>query len=401
MAITAEHPLRRSSRPATVRPPQPAAPSRLEGIDLVRGLVIVIMALDHVRAYFTDLRFDPTDLSRASTVLFLTRWITHYCAPVFVLLAGVSAGLAARRRSPSELSRFLLTRGLWLIVVEFTVVNLAWRFNLRLENIWAQVIWAIGASMVVLAALCRLPRSAVGVIGLVLIAGHNLLDGIAPSAFGSFAALWNILHVRGPIFGGAILVFYPLLPWLGVMAAGWFLAGLWTEHSAEYRRSTLAMIGAAAIALFIALRLTRIYGDPSPWDPGSTSPILSVLNTTKYPASLQYLLMTLGPACLLLAALDGGGRSGFRWLADFGRVPLFFYVVHLYLIHGLAVLVAATQGFHPAQMMEPFTNLPVTWGVGLGAVYLVWAGIIAMLYPVSLWYGRMKAAGRGWWWGYL
>lgn len=401
MDITAEHRVLRGSHPATSRPPRPVAPSRLDGIDLVRGLVIVIMALDHVRAYFTDLRFDPTDLSRTTAALFLTRWITHYCAPVFVLLAGVGAGLAARRRSPSELSRFLLTRGLWLIVVEFTVVNLAWRFNLRLENLWAQVIWAIGASMVILAALSRLPRNAVGVIGLALIAGHNLLDGIAPSAFGSFAPLWNILHVRGPILGGAVLVFYPLLPWLGVMAAGWFLAGLWTGQSGENRRFTLAMVGAASIALFLALRLTRIYGDPAPWDPGSPHPILSVLNTTKYPPSLQYLLMTLGPACLLLAMVDGGVRPGFRWLVDFGRVPFFFYVVHLYLIHGLAVLVAGAQGFDPGQMMEPYTHLPSTWGVGLGSVYLVWAGIIGVLYPLCRWYARVKAAGRGWWWGYL
>src|SRR5262245_627951 len=199
MGTTAEYPVRRTSRPTAITPSRPAAPARLEGIDLVRGLVIVVMALDHTRDFFSNLKFDPTDLSQASTGLFLTRWITHFCAPTFVMLAGLSAGLVGRKRSPSELSRFLLNRGLWLILLEFTIVHLGWHFNLRYDSFRAQVIWVIGASMVILAGLVRLPRLAIGAIALALIAGHNLTDGVKPEAFGALAPLWQVLHVQGPL----------------------------------------------------------------------------------------------------------------------------------------------------------------------------------------------------------
>jgi uncharacterized membrane protein len=400
MTITAEYPVRRASRPvpvASIRPVVP--PSRLEGIDLVRGLVIVLMALDHTRDFFSAVRFEPTDLTQTNVALFLTRWITHYCAPTFVLLAGVSAALVGRKRTGADLTRFLLTRGLWLIVLEFTVVNLAWEFNLRYHLAHAQVIWAIGASMVVLAGLVRLSRPVIGAVAVALIAGHNLLDRLTPADFGPLAPLWQVLHVPGVIGGDHIQIRYPLLPWIGVIAAGYLLGRFWTDQSGEPRRHSLIVLGMNLIAAFVVLRLGNVYGDPSPWDPASPHPLLSVLNTTKYPPSLLYLLMTLGPAFLLLALADRGAGRGFRWLVTFGRVPLFFYVAHLYLIHGLAVLAQHAQGYAFADLFR--RQLPVGYGFGLPVVYLVWASVIVSLYPLCAWYGRVKAAGRGWWWSYL
>ena len=403
MTITAEYPVRpRPSRPATVTPIRPAAAparARLDGIDLVRGLAIVLMALDHVRHYFTDVRFDPTDLTQASAPLFLTRWVTHYCAPAFVLLAGVSAALWARKRSAAELSRFLLTRGLWLIALEFTVVYFGWNFNVRYESVHAQVIWAIGASMVVMAGLVRLPRKTIGLVALGLIAGHNLFDGIRPEALGPLAPLWQVLHAPGIIAGTTVLVLYPLLPWIGVLAAGYLMGRFWIEESSEERRLSLLVLGMSLMAGFVVLRLSGVYGDASPWDPRSPHPLLSVLNTTKYPPSLQYLLMTLGPACLLLALVDRGAPRGLGWLVTFGRVPLFFYVAHIYLIHALEVLVGQALGFAPYDLMRSVQ--PAGFGFGLPVVYLIWLSVVAALYPLSAWYARVKAAGRGWWWGYL
>jgi uncharacterized membrane protein len=396
MSSTAEYSVRVSRR-AVVTPIQPASSARLEGIDLVRGLVIVIMALDHTRDFFSQVRFDPADMSQTTTALFLTRWITHFCAPAFMLLAGISAALVARKKSLSDLSRFLLTRGLWLILLEFTVVNLGWQLNLRFHAVHAQVIWALGASMVVLAGLVRLPRGAVAAVALTMIFGHNLLDGISPAQFGALAPLWQILHVRGVFPGTSFELVYPLIPWIGVMAAGYLLGPLWTQWSRDSRRHGLAVLGASMMAGFVVLRIGGVYGDPSPWDIQSPHPFLSLLNTTKYPPSLQYLLMTLGPTFLLLAAVDSGVRTGFRWLVDFGRVPLFFYVAHIYLIHATAAVVQHLQGY-TSVFQRP---LPDGYGFGLPVVYLVWAGVIATLYPFSLWYGRVKARGRGWWWGYL
>lgn len=405
MSTNAEYPIRGASRrvtaPHTDLPitPRPGGGSRLDGIDLVRGLVIVLMALDHTRDFFSAVRFDPTDLTQASPALFLTRWITHYCAPAFVFLAGVSAALMARKRTAAELSRFLVSRGLWLILLEFTVVYLGWHYNLRFEEVYAQVIWAIGASMVVLAGLIRLPRKAVWAIALGLILGHNLLDGLVPADFGVLAPLWRVLHSPGAIPGTTVLIRYPLIPWIGVMAAGYLLGSLWTGHTAEARRHRLAVLGVSLIAGFLVLRLGGIYGEPSLWDPSLPHPLLAVLNTTKYPPSLLFLMMTLGPAFLLLSFTDKGAPRGLGWLVTFGRVPLFFYAAHIYLIHGLAVLVGSAEGFAAGDMMK--RQPPDGFGFGLPVVYLVWVGVIATLYPLCRWYGRVKAAGKGWWWGYL
>src|SRR5688500_15375472 len=281
--------------PAPPDPHAAAAPRRrLDHVDLLRGLVMVIMVLDHVRAYFTEIRFDPTDLSRTDAALFATRWITHYCAPVFVFLAGASAWSAGTRRTRGELARFLLSRGAWLILIEMTVISLAWYLSSRWTmGAAAQVIWVIGASMMVLAGLIYFPRPAIAAFGLTLVLGHNLLDGIAPATFGALAPLWHVLHVPGPLGGLPVFLLYPLLLWVGVMALGYVVGpAVFSQDPRMPRR--LAWTGALMVAGFVVLRGMDVYGDPSPRLQDGSPELLamSFLNVTKYPPSLLFLLMT-------------------------------------------------------------------------------------------------------------
>ena len=290
---------------------QASARPRLDSVDLLRGLVIVIMALDHARDFFTSARFDPTDLTQTTAPLFLTRWITHFCAPVFVFLAGTSAYLyQARGKSPREASWFLLTRGLWLVVLEWTVIRWAWMFNFNYtsELLFVQVIWVIGVSMIVLAGLVHLPLGAVAALGIAMIAGHNLLDGVAPESLGRWAPLWILLHVQAPIplrGDQVFFVIYPLVPWIGVMAAGYAFGRL-LHRPAEERRRMLLRLGGGLTIAFLALRALNGYGDPAPWSVQESAgrTVLSFLNTTKYPPSLLFLLMALGPAIALLPLLE-------------------------------------------------------------------------------------------------
>jgi uncharacterized membrane protein len=375
---------------------------RLSSIDVLRGLVIVIMALDHVRAYFTDVRFDPLDPSQTNALLYLTRWITNLCAPTFILLAGVSAYLMSRRTTKPALTRSLVTRGLWLIVLEWTVVTYAWTFSFRYEmGAILQVIWAIGVSMIVLGLLVRLPVRVVGAIGLAICVGHNLLDSVPPEAFGEFAWLWKVLHVKaGPT--GIAFIYYPLVPWVGLMAVGYALGKVYDLDSAR-RAQLLIVLGAGAIVLFVVLRLINTYGDPHPWVPqadfGRT--VMAFMNVQKYPPSLDYLLATVGPALLLLAWFE---RTR-GWLAEilqtFGRVPLFFYVLHIALAHLAAGLLAMSLGFGTDVLGGFFLSFPPTWGVGLGGVYAAWLFVIATLYPACLWFADLKARRRDWWLYYL
>jgi uncharacterized membrane protein len=396
------------TRSAASTPSAPVAtptgrPSRLPSIDILRGTVMAIMLVDHVRAYFSDVRFDPTDLARTTAPLFLTRWITHFCAPVFVLLAGVGAWLAGRRRTRRELSAFLLTRGLWLVGVEFSVISFAWYFNFDFPmGAFGQVIWAIGVSMVVLAGLVWLPVPAIAVISLALIGGHNLLDGVDPASLGALAPLWTVLHAPGPLAGMGIFVLYPLVPWIGVLAAGYVLAA-WLDRRPGQRPRRLIAVGAALTLGFVVIRALNGYGDPRPWavqaDPGFTA--LSFINLTKYPPSLLYLMMTVGPALLVLAWLERAPRRGTAWLATFGQVAFFYYVVHLFVVHSLAVGLGMAQGFAPGQMAQLFLNLPAGYGVGLPAVWGLAAALVAALYPLCRWYAGVKRRGKGWWWSYL
>ncbi len=383
--------------------PSRSVSKRLSSVDILRGLVIVIMTLDHVRDYFTSAHFDVADLSRTTAPLFLTRWATHFCAPTFVLLAGVSAWLAGRRRSRSDLAGFLLKRGIWLLVLEFTLVTFAWYFNFNFElGLRAQVIWAIGISMMVLAGLLYLPRPAILAIAVAIIAGHNLLDDITLQDAGRLAPIWTVLHVQGPISALHLFVTYPVLPWIGVMAFG-YLLGPVLDFPAHQRRQTLIGLGLALIAGFVLLRLLNLYGDPSSWSQQRNGllTLFSFVNVTKYPPSLQFLLITLGPALIGLALLELVGGRVVEWLRVFGQVPLFYYVAHLYLIHLLAIAGGALQGYPISAMATIYRLLPSSYGYGLPVVYLVWLAVVVALYLACRWFGARKRNGRGWWWAYL
>jgi uncharacterized membrane protein len=383
-----------------------AARVRVDSIDLLRGLVMVLMVLDHARMYLTEARFDPTDLAQTTPALFLTRWITHFCAPVFVFLAGTSAFLSGSRRgSKLDLARFLASRGLWLVLLELTLVNAAWSFNLRFESgVILQVIWAIGASMLALALLIALPTWAVGAFGVALIAGHNLFDGVSPESLGAFAVPWAFLHVSGvrEAFGAPLFILYPLVPWVGVMAAGYAFGTLYRLAPRERRRWLLAL-GAALVLLFVLLRAAGAYGDPRPYAAQAT-PVLSFLaflNVTKYPPSVAYVAMTLGPAFLALAAFERSRGALSRLLVTLGRVPLFFYMLHIVLVHAMALALGVAQGHPAAAFLRDFRHRPDGFGFGLPAVYAAWLLALALLYPGSRWFAGVKRRSRSAWLSYL
>jgi uncharacterized membrane protein len=380
---------------------------RLESVDLLRGLVMVVMALDHVRDHLHRgaMMNDPTDLAHTTPAIFLTRWVTHSCAPVFVFLAGTGAFLwGARGRTKDEISRYLLTRGLWLVALELTVVNWEWNFGVTFSFIYAQVIWALGWSMVALAALVRLPLPAIGAFGWWMILGHNLFDGVKSERFGPFGWLWSILHVPGPIVwapGHTLLVVYPLVPWIGVMAAG-YAFGSWMANPDPKRRQRLIAVGLLLVAVFAELRTYNFYGDPHPWahQKDALFSTLSFLNCSKYPPSLLFLLMTLGPALVLLGVTDRRLPALARPLVVFGRVPLFYYVIHLFLIDMITAGCAlARYGIGAAKMLEK--GPAADWGYGLPVVYAIWLAAVVALYPVCRWYAGVKARSQSRWLSYL
>jgi uncharacterized membrane protein len=371
-----------------------AARPRLDSIDLLRGLVMVMMALDHARDFFGVGGANPRDVTEPA--LFLTRWVTHFCAPIFIFLSGISAWLyGARGRSAGALSWFLLSRGAWLILIEFTLVRFGWRFSFPFDVFVAQVIFAIGASMVVLAGLIHLPRWAIAAVALIMIAGHNLFDGVDADEFGGFAWIWNFLHERGAIQLSAdtrVYVLYPLVPWIGVMAAGYALGPLFRRDESE-RRQWLFWLGAAVTIGFVLMRATNLYGDPAAWSvqDSALETVLSFINCEKYPPSLLYLMMTLGPGLMLLAVFERARGRLADVITTFGRVPFLYYVVHLYLIHALALAAAwwtSGGGSRPA-------------GLSLAWVYAVWLLVVVSLYPVCRWFAGVKRRSRAWWLSYL
>lgn len=384
---------------------------RVESVDLLRGIIIVIMALDHVHDFFGALGANPTDLATTTAPLFLTRWITHFCAPVFFLLTGTGARLALQRMSTRELSRFLLTRGLWLLFLEVVVMRFALQFNFDYQVTIITVLWALGWAMIVLAGLIHLPGSAILAFGVVLVAGHNLLDGIPASAFGSLAPLWSVLHAPGFLVNTprhVVFIAYPLIPWVGVTALGYTL-GQTYRWSNERRRALLLGLGVGLSVGFVLLRLLNVYGDPVAWSvqklPLWTA--LSFLDTNKYPPSLLFLLMTLGPALLLLRVFDNGFPRWLRPALTIGKVPLFFYVLHFYLIHLLAVAACYIRFDNVGGMFRspdlghfPFTA-PAGWAASLPVIYLLWAVVVVALYPLCRWYADIKRRRKDWWLSYL
>ena len=397
---------------------------------------MIIMALDHARDYFarSAYLFDPTDLHQTTVTLFFTRWITHFCAPIFMLLAGVAAYLYGVKNGRKALSFFLLTRGIWLILVEMFIVTLGWTFNTHFTIYILQVIWAFGISMVVLSGLVyaggdgRAGNGALGgrdswagggtlggstgwllAIAVVLIAGHDLLDGVRVGGDGGAAFAWAFLHQQRSFLFGHFIVFmgYPILPWIGLITLGYCLGRLYApEADPQRRKKMLWRLGWGAIALFVIIRAIDGYGDPAPWSiqPRAIFTVLSFFNVSKYPPSLLYILMTIGPALLFLSVAEKPLNAVTRPIAVFGRVPMFFYLVHIYLLHGLAVIGAMISG-HPASDMTLLT----TWvtgntrlsgyGFSLGIVYAVWIGVVVLLYPLCKWfdgYKRSHVAQQRW-----
>ncbi len=403
------------SEPAIPSPSAGVRP-RLEAIDLWRGVIMLLMALDHTRDFLHHdiLQYTATDLTKTSAALFLTRWVTHFCAPVFCFFGGTAAFLSlGRGKTTGEVSRFLITRGVWLIFLELTVVYVGWMFRFDYAIFGGQVIWALGWAMIVLGLLVYLPRWAIATFGVVMIAAHNLSDGVQPEAFGSFAWLWMMLHTGGGVQlapGHVFFFAYPLVPWLGVMAAGYAFGAVLKRERAERRRIVL-WLGVGLTAGFVLLRLSNLYGDPRPWSaqPTALFTLFSFLNCSKYPPSLLYLLMTLGPSLIALAALDRDLGRWARPIIVFGRVPLFFYLLHIPLIHGVAVLFSYLRYGRADWLfiMPPFWGAeaaqayPPDYGYGLGAVYLIWLGVVLALYLPCRWFADLKQRRRDPWLSYL
>lgn len=383
------------------------ARQRIEAVDILRGVVMIIMALDHTRDFFGMPGAQPTNLAVASVALFTTRWVTNICAPVFFLLTGTGAYLSLRKRSVADLSRFLVTRGLWLLVVEVVIARcFAYQFNVDYRVTMLLVLWALGWSMICLAALVRLPIGTILAVGLTLIAGHNLLDGLSITH-----PLWAVLHAPGFVVNSpafTVFVAYPLIPWIGVTAVGYVL-GVVYEWTDERRQRFLVRLGTGLVAAFIALRWANVYGDPQPWSvqPTAMFTLLSFLNTAKYPPSLLFLLMTLGPAVLLLAAFDRGPKTWLSPARIIGKVPLFYYVLHFALIHAAAVAVCLVKYGTAHWLFEspdlgnyPFTP-PPGWGFSLPVVYLAWIAVVVAMYPLCRWFAAVKARRGDWWLSYL
>jgi uncharacterized membrane protein len=380
---------------------------RIESVDILRGVIMIIMALDHVRDFFGMPGANPTDLAATTVPLFFTRWITHFCAPVFFLLTGTGAYLSLRSKSKRELSRFLFTRGLWLIFLELVPLRiLGFQFNLDYHVTMLFILWGLGWAMIVLSALVYLPAWLVTAFGAVMICTHNLFDSVNWSN-----PLWTILHSPGVVLstpGHVVRVAYPLIPWLGVTAAGYGLGQMYSWPY-ERRKRFLVLLGIALTLDFFVLRGINLYGDPNRWavQKSAAFTVLSFLNTTKYPPSLLFLLMTLGPAMLFLWAVDSGTPEFLRPALIYGKVPMFYYALHIPLIHLLALIVCYVRYGHVYWMFQspdlasfPFTP-PPGWGFSLPVIYLVWVIVVVLLYPLCRWYAALKQRSSDPWLSYL
>lgn len=392
----------------------PAAPHslrqyRVNSIDLLRGIVMIIMALDHARdlLHFGALTEDPMALQTTTPYLFFTRWITHFCAPVFVFLSGTSIYLQAMRKPKKELSLFLLKRGLWLILAEVVIVTFGITFNPQYTFIFLQVIWAIGISMVILSALIWLPFRVLLFIGLIIVLGHNSLDAWEARQE-SFSLGYNLLHRQHfqPFGNGHLLgILYPFLPWTGVMLLGYCFGRMYQQ---QVQKKWIAAMGLTLLLLFVVLRIMNAYGDPQPWkvEANDLYTFMSFINTQKYPPSLLFCCMTLGPALLFLSVADGWHNRLTRWITVYGRVPFFYYLLHFYGYHLVAAVLFIARGGSIAAGFRGTPGVPFNFvvpgqGLRLWQVYLVWIALVLLLYPLCRWFGRYKQTHRQWWLSYL
>lgn len=388
--------------------------NRVVSIDALRGFVMVIMALDHVRDFFhiTAMTADPLDIVTTTPLLFVTRWITHFCAPVFVFLAGTSAYLMGQKRTKQQLSIFLIKRGLWLMAAEIIIMSFVLTFNPSYNIIILQVIWVIGCSMILLGLLIHLSIRAVLVVGLILLLGHNTFDLVTIPTSGASSVLLNLFVTGRAAFyplsaTHTVAILYKILPWTAVMILGYCI-GYFFEADVPFatRRRALITIGSAAILFFVALRFANIYGDPSPWQHQKTGfdTVLSFINTSKYPPSLLFICMTLGPSLIVLAAIDAVKGKAAAFFTTYGRVPFFYFVVHFFLIHTLCVLLFYLGGYNNSQISESnslFFFRPSTFGYSLPIVYGIWLLIVGVMYPLCRWYNRYKSTHTFWWLSYL
>ena len=384
-----------------------SAGERIAAIDVLRGLVIVLMALDHMRDYLhvSGYGMNPLDPAQTTPLLYATRWVTNFCAPTFVFLSGVSARLQIKRgMSRGQLSWRLFTRGLWLIVLELTVISFAWAWSMP-YMIFLQVIWAIGVSMILLAAFVFLPRAVVMVVGAAIIIGHGLLGGVDPSSLGPFATVWRIcfqLYLQ-PDW---LFESYPLVPWFGIMAFGY---GLGSVFVSKERDRTLFLLGAAMILLFLVLRGFNLYGDPRPWAPQANfgATVMAFLDVLKYPPSLLFVLATLGPLLLVFPLLTRLPRAIAGFFRTYGAVPLMAYVAHVYVVHLLGILGRLAFGQDPSGMSNAVHNFVFAReamggaGLPLWTVYVAWIIVLAAIYPLCRWWAQVKRTRRDWWLSYL
>ena len=396
--------------------------NRIESIDVLRGIVMVIMALDHVRDYFftanvtgggASVALDPTNLATTTPGLFFTRWITHFCAPIFVFLSGTSVWLMGKKKSKAELGAFLIKRGFWLVLVELVIITLAWTYNPFYNLLILQVIWAIGISMVLFGLLVRLPFWFIFALGFIIVFGHNLLDypEVNKNLKGGWLAdivYFSNFSIYSLSKGHLFLIVYAFLPWLGVMMLGYCFGVLFTTGiDSLSRKKILLYLGSGLILLFIIIRLGKGYGDPVPMSQqprGTVFTFLSFLNVNKYPPSLAFLSMTLGIAMLMLVLLENIQNTVTSFFRVYGRVPMFYYILHLYIIHAVAVVVFFAEGFSTADIVtkdNPFLFKPPGFGFGLAGVYAVWLFVFLVLYPLCKKYDRYKSTHRRWWLSYL
>ena len=386
---------------------------RIYSIDILRGVVMLIMALDHVRDFFhvTAMTADPLDLQTTTPALFFTRWITHFCAPIFVFLSGTSAFLASRKRTKKEAGLFLIKRGFWLIFIEVTVMTLAITFNPFYNTIIFQVIWAIGWSMVLLGLFSFINLQAIVFIGFLLVFGHNILDFIPAPKQGLEKIVSSILFTSADKFipinrTHFIFDLYAILPWTGIMFLGYAFGTVYKNGATSLSGKKILRLGISVTLFFIVIRFINLYGDPSPWLKQRTAlfTLLSFVNVTKYPPSLCYTCMTIGPAMILLSVLDKVQSRAARVFRTYGAVPFFYYVLHFYLIHLLLVIAFFLSGYGEKDIVNPqspFLFRPQNFGFHLPVVYLIWLFVIVVLYKPCQWFNQYRSTHKQWWLSYL
>ena len=387
---------------------------RIGSIDLLRGLVMIIMALDHTRDFFHKEAFtgDPLDLATTTPFLYFTRWITHFCAPTFVFLSGVSAWLQSRRKTKKELSRFLISRGLWLVLVEITLITLGITGDIYFGMFVLQTIWSIGISMVILGLVIWLPFNAILIIGLLIVFGHNSIDFAEASRNGNVPVWWNFLHLPTvvPLWDNHVLgIFYPFLPWTGLMMLGYCCGKLFTNTETERRNKILMWMGIGALLLFIVFRFIDIYGDPGHWvqQKNALYSFLDFMDVQKYPPSLLYICATIGGALIFLALVKNTTNGLAKIITIYGRVPFFYYILHFYILHSISIIFYLARGHSMEEGIKGVQGLPFKFtipgeGYDLWVVYAIWSAVVIALYPLCKWYDNYKTKHKEkWWLGYL